>query len=30
VFFSSFESNVDRQFADLRGRFYYLELSKKF
>ena len=28
--FSAFESNVARQFADLRGRFYYLELSKKF
>ena len=28
--FSAFESNVDRQYADLRGRFYYLELSKKF
>lgn len=30
AFFSAFESNVDRQFADLRGRFYYVELSKKF
>jgi outer membrane receptor protein involved in Fe transport len=30
AFFSAFESNVDRQYADLRGRFYYLELSKKF
>jgi hypothetical protein len=28
--FSAFESNVARQFADLRGRFYYIELSKKF
>ena len=30
AFFSAFESNVDRQYADLRGRFYYMELSKKF
>jgi iron complex outermembrane receptor protein len=30
AFFSALESNIDRQFADLRGRFYYLELSKKF
>ncbi len=28
--FSAFESNVARQFADLRGRFYYIELAKKF
>jgi iron complex outermembrane receptor protein len=28
--FTASESNIARQFADLRGRFYYLELSKKF
>lgn len=28
--YSAFESNVDRQFADLRGRFWYVEVAKKF
>jgi outer membrane receptor protein involved in Fe transport len=28
--YSAFESNVDRQFADLRGRFWFVEVSKKF